>query len=137
MGAMMTSQIIITDRKDGIWDRSVVAGITSLEITLTHFILQAGIMLVQTTEVVILIFVIYGYTYEGSVLLIFIISLLSGICGMVYGLLGLIYFFQVTFKGSFIGFWVSVLCEDHSQANISVSGGFLPMMLLCGKLYPL
>lgn len=86
MGAMMTSQIIITDRKDGIWDRSVVAGITSLEIILTHFILQTAVMLVQTTEVILLIFVIYGYTYQGSVILIFIISFLSGICGMVYGM---------------------------------------------------
>ncbi|XP_066145077.1 ABC transporter G family member 23-like [Euwallacea fornicatus] len=118
MGAMMTSQIIITDRKDGIWDRSVVAGITSLEITLTHFILQACIMVVQASEVLILIFAIYKYPIEGSPWLIFFIAYLAGICGMVYG------------------FWVSVICEDHSAANISVSGGFLPMMVLCGLVWP-
>lgn len=40
MGGIMTSQIIISDRHDGVWDRSIVAGVTALEITLTHFALQ-------------------------------------------------------------------------------------------------
>ncbi|KAL1498317.1 hypothetical protein ABEB36_009133 [Hypothenemus hampei] len=119
MGSMMTSQIIITDRKEGVWDRSIVAGVTSLEITITHFILQAAIMLLQSSEVLLFIFGVYGYPYVGDFLTMFLIAYLGGICGMVYG------------------FWVSVICEDHSQANISVTGGFLPMMLLCGLIWPL
>ncbi|CAG9760962.1 unnamed protein product [Ceutorhynchus assimilis] len=119
LGSMMTSQIIITDRKDGVWDRSIVAGVTSLEIILTHFILQASIMVVQAIEVLFTIFVAYQYTYIGSTAVMFLLTYFAGICGMAYG------------------FWVSTICEDHSQANISVTGGFLPMMLLCGLIWPL
>ncbi|XP_050310195.1 ABC transporter G family member 23-like isoform X2 [Anthonomus grandis grandis] len=118
MGSMMTSQIIITDRKEGVWDRSIVAGVTSLEITLTHFILQALIMVVQSAEVLVMVFWCYQYSFVGNFGVITFLTYLSGICGMAYG------------------FWVSVICEDHSQANISVSGGFLPMMLLCGLIWP-
>lgn len=118
MGAMMTSQIIITDRREGVWDRSIVAGVTSLEITLTHFILQASIMVIQSLEVLAMVFFVYQHTFVGNGFLIFFIAYLNGICGMAYG------------------FWVSVICGDHSQANISVSGGFLPMMLLCGLIWP-
>lgn len=118
MGSTMTSQIIITDRREGVWDRSIVAGVTSLEITLTHFLLQAGVMFVQTIEVLVMIFGLYQYPFIGNWILIIFMAYWVGICGMAYG------------------FWVSVICEDHSQANISVSGGFLPMMLLCGLIWP-
>ncbi|XP_076266304.1 ABC transporter G family member 23-like isoform X2 [Rhynchophorus ferrugineus] len=118
MGATMTSQIIITDRKEGVWDRSIVAGVTSLEITLTHFLIQAAVVLVQTMEILILIFGVYRYSFIGNPVLIIFIAYCAGICGMAYG------------------FWVSAICGDHSQANISVSGGFLPMMLLSGLIWP-
>lgn len=82
----MTSQIIITDRKEGVWDRSIVAGVTSLEITLTHFILQAAIMAIQCTEVLIMVFPAYHSTHLGSPGAIFCITYLAGVCGMAYGI---------------------------------------------------
>lgn len=85
MGAMMTSQIIITDRKEGVWDRSIVAGVTSLEITITHFILQAVLMVIQSSEILIMMFFVFQHTYVGNPVLIFLLSYLSGVCGMAYG----------------------------------------------------
>ncbi|CAG9819085.1 unnamed protein product [Phaedon cochleariae] len=118
MGAMMTSQIIIMDRHEGVWDRSIVAGVTSMEITVTHLMLQASIAIFQTVEMLIVVFAIYQQTYSGSILLIYLMVYLQGICGMCYG------------------FWVSVISTDHSMANIIVTGAFLPMMMLSGMMWP-
>ncbi|CAG9862958.1 unnamed protein product [Phyllotreta striolata] len=118
MGAMMTSQIIITDRHDGVWDRSIVAGVTSMEITITHLVLQATICIFQTLELLIVVFAVYQQEYLGSLWLIYLMIYLQGICGMSYG------------------FWVSVISTDHSMANTVLTGIFLPMMMLSGLMWP-
>ncbi|CAG9829056.1 unnamed protein product [Diabrotica balteata] len=118
MGAIMTSQIIITDRHDGVWDRSIVAGVTSLEITITHLVLQASICIIQTAELLIVVYLIYQQEYLGSLWLMYLMVYLQGICGMAYG------------------FWVSVISTDHSMANTVLTGIFLPMMMLSGLMWP-
>ncbi|XP_074031882.1 uncharacterized protein [Leptinotarsa decemlineata] len=118
MGAIMTSQIIITDRHDGVWDRSIVAGVTSIEITLTHLVLQATIIVVQTLELVLIVYVIFQQEYLGSMWLIYFMVYMQGVCGMAYG------------------FWVSVISTDHSMANTVLTGIFLPMMMLSGLMWP-
>ncbi|XP_018577430.1 ABC transporter G family member 23 isoform X2 [Anoplophora glabripennis] len=118
MGAIMTSQIIITDRHDGVWDRSIVAGVTSLEITLTHFILQASILVIQVFEMLIVVYAIVQQNYVGYMWLIYFIVFLQGLCGMSYG------------------FWVSVISVNHSMANTVLTGIFLPMMMLSGLMWP-
>ncbi|CAH1102725.1 unnamed protein product [Psylliodes chrysocephalus] len=118
MGAMMTSQIIITDRHDGVWDRSIVAGVTSLEITITHMVLQASICIFQTLELLVVVYAIYQQEYVGSLWLMYLMIYLQGICGMSYG------------------FWVSVISTDHSMANTVLTGIFLPMMMLSGLMWP-
>ncbi|KAG5872759.1 hypothetical protein JTB14_030154 [Gonioctena quinquepunctata] len=118
MGAIMTSQIIITDRHDGVWDRSIVAGVTSIEITITHLLLQASIAVIQTFEMLVVVFAIYQQEYSGSLALIYFMVYMQGICGMAYG------------------FWVSVISTDHSMANTVLTGIFLPMMMLSGLMWP-
>ncbi|KAI2474061.1 ABC transporter G family member 23-like [Diabrotica virgifera virgifera] len=118
MGAIMTSQIIITDRHDGVWDRSIVAGVTSLEITITHLVLQASICIIQTAELLVVVYLIYQQEYSGSLWLMYVMVYLQGICGMAYG------------------FWVSVISTDHSMANTVLTGIFLPMMMLSGLMWP-
>lgn len=85
MGAIMTSQIIITDRHDGVWDRSIVAGVTSIEITLTHLALQACIAVIQALEALFIVYIVYNQDYVGNMFLIYFIVYLEGICGMAYG----------------------------------------------------
>ncbi|KAJ8920069.1 hypothetical protein NQ315_011723 [Exocentrus adspersus] len=118
MGAMMTSQIIITDRHDGVWDRSIVAGVTSLEITVTHFILQASVLIIQVIEMLIVVYAVIKQDYAGYMWLMYFIVYLQGLCGMSYG------------------FWVSVISVNHSMANTVLTGIFLPMMMLSGLMWP-
>ncbi|KAI7815043.1 ABC subfamily G member 21 [Rhyzopertha dominica] len=86
LGTTLTSTIIITDRLEGVWDRSIVAGVTSSEILLTHFVVQMALILIQMLESVIITFGIYGMEYVGNITTIALILGLQGLCGMSYGL---------------------------------------------------
>lgn len=85
IGSIMTAQIVLTDRHDGVWDRSIVAGVTSLEITFSHFVLQLCINVVQSLELMIVVYGIFQQNYDGNLLLMYFIVWLQGLCGMSYG----------------------------------------------------
>lgn len=119
MGATNTSSIIITDRLEGVWDRSIVAGVSSLEILITHFVTQFLLIVIQTGIILIVTFAIYQTEFIGNFATIIVIILLQGGCGMAFG------------------FFVSVVSNSHSMANIVTSGSFYPMILTCGLIWPL
>lgn len=119
LGATLTSTIIVTDRQEGVWDRSIVAGVTSLEIVVTHFATQFCLVVLQTCELIVLTFVIYDKDFEGDMWLIFLFTLFQGVVGMVFG------------------FWISVVSDNHTAANIVCTGMFYPMIVLCGLVWPL
>lgn len=85
MGTTMTSTIIITDRLEGVWDRSIVAGVTATEIMLTHFITQFILLIIQVIECIVIIFVIFRYESIGSMYLIIFMTVLQGLSGMCFG----------------------------------------------------
>lgn len=85
MGSIMTCQIILTDRHDGVWDRSIVAGVTSLEITFSHFVLQLCVNIVQSLEIAIVVYAVFQQKYVGNIFLIYFLIWLQGLCGMAYG----------------------------------------------------
>ncbi|CAG9856409.1 unnamed protein product [Phyllotreta striolata] len=118
LSAVMTSQIIVTERHDGVWDRSVVAGVTSMEITLSHFVLQCAVSLIQTLELMFCTFALYRQEYVGSLWLMFLLVFSQGVCGMAYG------------------FFISVISTDHTMANVVLTGLYLPVNLLSGWMWP-
>lgn len=81
----MTAQIILTDRHDGVWDRSIVAGVTSLEITCSHFVLQLCVNIVQTLEIILVVYAVFQQKYVGNIYLLYLLAWLQGLCGMAYG----------------------------------------------------
>lgn len=115
----VSSSTIITDRDSGIWNRILVQGVTTTEILLTHLISQFIIIVIQVSVVLILSFGYYDMDCEGSMFAIIAISILSGLCGMVYG------------------FFISVSCSSHVVANYATLGSFYPLVLLCGMIWPI
>lgn len=105
LGTTITSTIIITDRLEGVWDRSIVAGVTSMEILITHFLLQMFLIFLQMIEIVVITFGFYGLEYMGSIFAIVVIVALQGLCGMSYG------------KWKFLNFEI---CEfDRKDCNLA------------------
>lgn len=114
MGALMTALIIITERFEGIWDRSIVAGVTSFEVIITHFVLQAAICFIQSLEVLAIAFFVFQMEYKGYLFIIWLFIYVQAIAGMSYG------------------FWISSVSVNYSMANIIATGSFMPMILICG-----
>lgn len=119
LSAVVTSTLMITDRLEGVWERSAVAGVKAREMLNVHIMLQSTIIIMQTAEMMALAFIGYGVPSEGSKLVCAILLFLQGICGMCYG------------------FLLSVYCPSHTIAFFVATGSFYPMILLCGILWPL
>uniref|UniRef100_A0A1A9VLD0 Uncharacterized protein n=1 Tax=Glossina austeni TaxID=7395 RepID=A0A1A9VLD0_GLOAU len=119
LATLMTASVFISERLDGIWDRSLVAGVSTTQMLWAHLFTQLIIMIVQSTEVIVFVGLVFDTYNRGStILLIFLLSL-NSFCGMLFGLL------------------ISVWCKSHTEANFSATGAFYPMIILCGLLWPL
>ncbi|CAB3227743.1 unnamed protein product [Arctia plantaginis] len=119
LSAVVTSTLMITDRLEGVWERSAVAGVKPREMLNVHITLQSVVILLQTVEMMALAFAGYGIPSEGSKLVCGILLFLQGICGMCYG------------------FLLSVYCSSHTMSFFVATGSFYPMILLCGILWPI
>ncbi|XP_051164491.1 ABC transporter G family member 23 isoform X2 [Leptopilina boulardi] len=111
--------IIISDRHEGVWDRSLVQGVTTTEILLAHLLTQFTVILLQSTICLSLSFLVFNLVCEGPLLTAICLVILTGLCGMCYG------------------FLISVYSNSHTLANFIATGSFYPMILLCGCIWPL
>ncbi|XP_047525927.1 ABC transporter G family member 20 [Pieris napi] len=118
LAVALTSGSMLAERNDGILERSLVSGITGTEILFSHVIVQMLVMIFQTAMVLIVGFVIFGLTLKGSLGWVIVLTLINGLCGMTFG------------------FVVSCVCDTERTATYLALGSFLPMMLLCGIIWP-
>ncbi|XP_018579949.1 ABC transporter G family member 20 [Anoplophora glabripennis] len=119
MAVALTSGAMLMERNEGILERSLVNGINGTEILFSQVITQFVVMLGQTIMVLLFAFVIFQLTQEGSWVLVFILTLLAGICGMCFG------------------FVVSCVCDNERSATYLALGSFLPIVMLCGIIWPI
>lgn len=115
LATLITSTIFITDRLEGIWDRTLVAGISTTELLLAHIITQSTVMLVQCIEIVVLATFIFNTHNHGDNFTVVLLLMMLGFSGMLYGL------------------FISIFCDSHTMANFMATGSFYPMIILCGE----
>ncbi|CAG9569139.1 unnamed protein product [Danaus chrysippus] len=119
LAAIITSTLMISDRLEGVWERSAVAGVRPKEMLHVHITLQSLVILVQTFEMMIVAFMGYKLPFNGSLWTCGALLFLQGLGGMCYG------------------FLLSVLCSSFTVSFFIATGSFYPMILLCGILWPL
>lgn len=86
LATLITSTIFINDRLEGIWDRTLVAGIKPLEMLIAHIVTQTFVMLVQCLEIVFLAAVVFETANKGNDLTVVLLLMLLGFAGMCYGM---------------------------------------------------
>ncbi|XP_011506261.1 PREDICTED: ABC transporter G family member 20 [Ceratosolen solmsi marchali] len=118
LATAVSSSIIIADRAEGVWDRSLVQGVATAEILFSHILTQFLMIIIQVTVVLCISFLQFQLPCKGSITAVIVLVLLTGICGMCYG------------------FLISVLCTNHTMANFISTGSFYPIILLCGTIWP-
>ncbi|KAG4079241.1 hypothetical protein HA402_006964 [Bradysia odoriphaga] len=119
LATLVTASVFISDRKEGIWDRTLVAGISMPELLCAHILVQSTIVVIQCIELIFYIGFIFETPNRGDNFTVIAMLTLNGFGGMLFGLL------------------ISVVCESHTQANFVATGVFYPMIILCGLLWPL
>ncbi|KAL6445747.1 hypothetical protein ACFW04_000899 [Cataglyphis niger] len=119
LSTTVSTSLIITDRSEGVWDRSLVQGVKNGEILLAHILTQTSLVIIHVTLTMILFFPIWDLVCEGSYVLVFFIMFLSGLTGLMYG------------------FFISVACKDHTMANYASTGSFFPLIIISASIWPI
>ncbi|XP_015434840.1 PREDICTED: ABC transporter G family member 23-like [Dufourea novaeangliae] len=118
LATSISSSIIITDRHSGVWDRSLVQGVTTAEILITHLISQVIVIVIQVAAALCISFLQFDVECKGSLATVIWLGILDGVCGMSYG------------------FLISVMCTSTALVNYASVGSFYPLVLLCGLIWP-
>uniref|UniRef100_T1IN21 ABC-2 type transporter transmembrane domain-containing protein n=1 Tax=Strigamia maritima TaxID=126957 RepID=T1IN21_STRMM len=85
--AGLSAVLFIIDKTGGLLDRNYVSGVTSLEVLGGHVLTQLGVIVIQLGIILVFATEVFGITNHGSVLLVIILSILSGTTGMCFGFL--------------------------------------------------
>lgn len=119
LAVALTSGAMIIERNEGMLERCLVSGISVLEILASHVTTQTVVMLAQTAAVLIFSFPVFQLTLRGSAVWVVLLVMLTGLCGMCYG------------------FLVSAACNTERTATYLALGSFLPLVMLCGIIWPI
>ncbi|XP_067007199.2 ABC transporter G family member 23 [Anabrus simplex] len=119
LATTLTSTVIITEQFEGVWDRNLVAGVTSAEILISHILCQLVCMFVQCVEVIALALFVFNVVCHGHIAALLALVFLQGVCGMCFGLV------------------ISVISENLTMANYMSLGSFFPFLTVSGVLWPI
>jgi len=114
-----SAMIIIIERNEGLLDRTWVAGVSPGEFSLAHFLCSISVNTVQVVLTLAFMIGVFKVPVEGSYILVFLLTLLQGMCGITIGLI------------------ISSVCKTQQDATQIALGIFYPNMLLSGILWPL
>lgn len=115
----LTALSFVIERKQGLLDRSLVSGVGAVEIMIGHIATQFLVMLVQVGLLLAIALAAFKISFEGSLVLVIILTLLQGLTGMA------------------LGFLISALCEEETSAIQFALGSVYPNLLLSGIIWPL
>ena len=116
MSSLSASIVFLRDRLEGIWNRTLVSGIKTEEILLSHMLSQTMIVSLSLIAAVI------GNTFYTE---------------HNFDLTACILLLLVAMTGTVIGFLVSLYSNSFSVANVTVVSIFLPTMTLGGFFWPI
>ncbi|KAF6202473.1 hypothetical protein GE061_004874 [Apolygus lucorum] len=117
---MFTLGAMLMEKTSGLFERSLVAGLTLLEVAIGHIILQMTILIAQLVCMMIVLYCIFENHIVGSSIPWCILFLLFvGVCGMFYGL------------------FVAALCDSFTTASCLAIGSYFPLFMLSGAIWPL
>jgi len=114
-----TSFTLISERNEGLLDRSWVAGVRTHQLLLSHVITQFTVVCLQTALVLVFTLGVFDTTNKGHFILITTLTILQGLCGMSFG------------------FLISAVSKTERDAIQLALGSFYPFLMLSGVIWPI
>ncbi|XP_043268135.1 ABC transporter G family member 23 isoform X2 [Venturia canescens] len=118
LSVALTSGAMLLERNEGLLERSLVSGVTGPEILFGQVVTQFVVMTGQTLMVLIFAFAVFKVTCEGDIGWVTTLTVLTGLAGMCFG------------------FVIACSCENERSATYLAMGSFLPIVMLCGIIWP-
>ncbi|XP_052062173.1 ABC transporter G family member 20-like isoform X2 [Mytilus californianus] len=119
MATGLTTLVFVTEKKEGLLDRCMVAGVSAFEIMLAHVFTQLIVMVVQVGLLLVFALIVFKVPYEGPLIWVILLVLGTGFCGMTLGAI------------------FSAVCDNETSAIQLALGSVYPMLLLSGIIWPL
>ncbi|XP_031825801.1 ABC transporter G family member 23 [Nomia melanderi] len=119
LSVALTSGAMLLERNEGLLERSLVSGLTGSEILFSQVITQFVVMVGQTVMVIIVAFAFFNITCEGNIGWVSVLTIMTGLCGMCFG------------------FVIAYVCKNETSATYMAMGSFLPIVMLCGIIWPI
>ncbi|XP_057369454.1 ABC transporter G family member 20-like [Daphnia carinata] len=119
MAVALTAGVFITERKQGLLDRCLVAGVRMPEILLSYLINQFTVMVGQTALVYVVMLLVFNIPCQGNLAVAIFITLLQGLVGISFGLL------------------ISTGCDNEMGALSLSQASFLPLLVISGICWPI
>ena len=114
----LTAIALVQERKEGVLERSLVAGVTSTEFIISHVITQLLVIHVQVLLLLIFTFLVFEIPSRGPFFWVILLTLLQSACGMAFGLM------------------ISAMTKEETSATMLALGSFYPNLLLSGTVWP-
>ena len=142
MAVGMTSLAFVLERKEGLLDRSWVAGVTATEVMVSHVVCQFVVMLAQVCLVLVFMIYVFEVPARGPMVWIVTLTLMQGICGMAFGLvISALCDNEQAREAKFACYGMndklSPLPIEFQDAIQLALGSFYPNLLLSGIIWPL
>ncbi|EFX70382.1 ABC protein, subfamily ABCH [Daphnia pulex] len=119
MAVSLTAGVFVSERKQGLLDRCLVAGVTMTEILIGQLINQFSILIGQTTLVFLCMLLAFNIPCHGNLALAVFITFLQGFVGMCFGLL------------------IATFCDNENSALLLSQASFLPFTVISGVCWPI
>lgn len=114
----MAIYITVSEKQDGLLDRSLVLGVNGLEAVLAIILTQLLFLVVPTILMLLIVFWGFAVPLEGSIVHVFFLTYLQGVAATALGLL------------------ISAIFDDFIPAFICVAGTIFPTWILSGIFWP-
>lgn len=118
IAAFMTIVPFITDRKEGFWNRTILAGVSFREMLISQTIVYSGVVLLLYIEIIVYAGYVYQTTNYQSYLTLFILLASLGLSGM------------------FMGIGLSTICPNVTSANMLMIAISLSLCIVSGVVIP-
>ncbi|UXI22939.1 coenzyme Q-binding protein COQ10-like protein [Sarcoptes scabiei] len=116
---LMSSMVIVMERKDQVIERTFVNGATSLEVFITHLISLMLPLVIQTFTLLFLALVVFETYNSGSLIESFIMLYLQGFFGILIGLL------------------ISAISKNEIVSLLASLSMVFPVWMMSGVFWPL
>lgn len=116
--ASLTVSAFVSERKEGFWNRTLLAGVSFVEMMSSHIAINLAVQILQIAEMMIMVYIYYDPYHYGSYCLIVFLLLLVGTSGL------------------FLGVYISCICTEIMQSHILLLGLTQPITVLSGMFWP-